>query len=81
MWLYPAGSGSKRACVQFTAVIMGLGASNQQRELFKVFQSPSMNAETCPDTHIFPESILQQGPSKSGQSKSSDQLSSKRTRP
>ena len=82
LWFCSCASGarSKGAYVHVTSVIMGMGASNHQRGLYKVIPTPSLDAETFPDTHISPESILQQRPSTSGASEISDQPSSKRPR-
>ena len=72
-----AGSRSKGSCVHVLSVIMGLSLTQKQRELFDVMQSPSLDAETFPDTHISPESVLQQRPSGSSES---PQPSAKRRR-
>ena len=58
------------------SVIMGLSAKNEQRKLYDIMPSPSLDAETFPDTHISPESVLQQRPGVSG----SGQPASKRSR-
>ena len=76
----PAGSRSMGSCVHITAVIMGMSATNSQRKLYKVIVTPSMDAETFPDTHISPESVLQQRPSTPAVSESPEQPLSKRTR-
>ena len=63
-----AGSRSAGSCVHVLSVIMGLSATKDQREIYDVMQSPSLDAETFPDTHISPESVLQQRPSGSSDS-------------
>ena len=66
---------SKGSCVHVLSVIMGLAAKNEQRKLYDIMPSPSLDAETFPDTHISPESVLQQRPGSN-----SGQPSSKRSR-
>ena len=70
-----AGTRSKGSCVHVLSVIMGLAAKNEQRKLYDIMPSPSLDAETFPDTHISPESVLQQRPGSN-----SGQPSSKRSR-
>ena len=50
-----AGARSKVSCVHFLSVIMGLSAKNEQRKLYDIMPSPSLDAETFPDTHISPK--------------------------
>jgi len=46
---------------------MGLAGKNEQRKLDDIMPSPSLDTETFPNTHISPESVLQQRPGFSGQ--------------
>lgn len=71
-----AGARSKGSCLHVLSVIMGLSAKNEQRKLYDIMPSPSLDAETFPDTHISPESVLQQRPGVSN----SGQPASKRSR-
>ena len=73
---FSAGARSKGSCVHVLSVIMGLSAKNKQRKLYEIMLSPSLDAETFPDTNISPESVLQQRPGVSG----SGQPASKRSR-
>ena len=75
-----AGSRSKGACVHVVSVVLGMAASNAQRSIWEIIPSPSLDAETFPDTHISPESALQNRPSSSHVSFADEQPSAKRTR-
>ena len=71
---------AKGACVHIVSVIMGMAATDAQRSLWNIIPSPSLDAETFPDTHISPESVLQQRPSSSNVSYESEQPLAKRSR-
>ena len=75
-----AGQRSKGACVHIVSVIMGMAATDAQRPLWNIIPSPSLDAETFPDTHISPESVLQQRPSSSNVSYETEQPLAKRSR-
>ena len=74
------GARSKGSCVHVCSVIMGMASGNTQRDLWKVTPSPSIDAETFPDTHISPETLLGSRQSVSNQPQSPNQPSRKRFR-
>ena len=74
-----AGSRSKGACAHIVSVVLGMAASDVQRLIWKIISSPSLDAETFPDTHISPESALQNRLSSSHVTFTDEQPSANRT--
>lgn len=75
-----AGCRSKGACVHVVSVVLGMACNGDQRSIWEIIPSPSLDAETFPDTHISPESVLQQRASSSHVSNIDEQPSTKRSR-
>ena len=75
-----AGARSKGSCVHVCALIMGLAANNDQRDLWKIIPTPSIDAETFPDTHISPDAPSTSRPMSSNIEASPQQPVAKRSR-